>query len=321
MTMPENPRPVMKSATRHVLGMSAFADDLDAILDLAASLKSQHQSGDGEPLLKGKSAVLIFEKPSTRTRVSFEVALAKLGASSTYLSSADCQLGRGESVEDTALVLARYADVLVYRANRHQDVAELAKNSKAPVINALDDLEHPCQVMADWLTIKERRGTLAGTKFLYVGDGKNNMATSYLLAGAYAGMHVTIASPAAYQPLAGFVATARDIAAAHGGSITITSDLEKAFVDQDVVATDTWVSMGDESTKKERLDAFAGYTVDDARMDEAAPDAFFMHCLPAYYGLECTKEVAHGARSAVFDEAENRLWAQMAILVWCLGKA
>ncbi len=311
------------AAPRHVLGMTSFGPDLDAVLDLAISLKAQHKSGDAPeaPLLKGKSAVLIFEKPSTRTRVSFEVALSKLGMSTTYLSSNDSQLGRGESVEDTALVLSRYADVLIYRANRAADVHGLAAYSTCPVVNALDDLEHPCQIMADLLTIKERRGSLAGTRFLYVGDGANNMANSYLLGGAMAGMHVTICAPSGYQPHAAIVDAAVAIADGTGGSITITDDVARAYDDQDVVATDTWVSMGDEAQKAARIAAFDGYTVDDAAMDRAAPDAFFMHCLPAYYGYECTKDVAHGSRSAVFDEAENRLWAQMAILAWCFGAA
>jgi ornithine carbamoyltransferase len=268
-------------------------------------------------LLAAKSAVLIFEKASTRTRVSFEVGLAKLGATATFLSTRDIQMGRGESIEDTSLVLSRYADVLVYRAYRSEDVQALAEHATVPVINALDDVEHPCQVAADLLTIQEKLGRLAGVRFLYVGDG-NNMCHSYLIGGAMAGMHVTVATPPGYEPSDAIVAEARSIAQASGGSVTLTHDVDSAFDDQEVVATDTWVSMGDEDEKEQRLHDFSGYTVTRDRL-ERANDAIFLHCLPAYYGFEADKEVVHGPRSAVFDEAENRLWAQMAILIWLLA--
>ncbi|MHB8603668.1 MAG: ornithine carbamoyltransferase [Thermoplasmatota archaeon] len=303
---------------RDLLSVRDLGADLGLVLDAAAALKKLNKSGHPTPLLPAKSAVLIFEKASTRTRVSFEVGLAKLGMTATFLSTRDIQMGRGESIEDTALVLSRYADVLVYRAFHNADVAGLAAHATAPVINALDDIEHPCQIAADLLTVQERFGRLAGLKFLYVGDG-NNMCHSYLLGCAMAGMHLTVATPAAYAPKLEFVEEARAIAKATGGSIHLTHDFESAFADQHVVATDTWVSMGDEDEKAVRLAVFKGWTVGEAQMARAAPDAIFLHCLPAYYGYEVEKSVAHGPQSAVFDEAENRLWAQMAVVVWLLA--
>lgn len=305
-------------AGRDLLRMADFGGDLEDVLDAARALKKLNKSGHPTPLLPAKSAVLIFEKASTRTRVSFEVGLAKLGMTATFLSTRDVQMGRGESIEDTALVLSRYADVLVYRAFRNEDVKALAQHATVPVVNALDDLEHPCQVAADLLTILERKGRLAGLRFLYVGDG-NNMAHSYLVGMAMAGMHVTVVTPAAYAPDPAVVKEAEAIALATGGSVKVAHEgFAEHFEGQHVVATDTWVSMGDEDEKEARLAAFKGYTVTEDLMAKT-DDAVFLHCLPAYYGYEVTKDVAHGPRSAVFDEAENRLWAQMAILVWLLA--
>jgi ornithine carbamoyltransferase len=304
--------------SRDLLRMADFGADLEDVLDAARALKRSNKTGHPTPLLPAKSAVLIFEKASTRTRVSFEVGLAKLGMTATFLSTRDIQMGRGESIEDTALVLSRYADVLVYRAFKNEDVKALAQHATSPVINALDDLEHPCQVAADLLTILEKKERLAGLRFLYVGDG-NNMCHSYLVGMAMVGMHVTVVTPPAYAPDSAVVKEAEAIASATGGSVTVLHDgFDEAFQDQDVVATDTWVSMGDEDEKAERVAAFEGYTVTEALM-QRTNDAVFLHCLPAYYGYEVTKDVAHGPRSAVFDEAENRMWAQMAILVWLLA--
>ena len=314
------PAPAAATAAqpRDLLRMADFGADLEDVLDAARALKALNKGGHPTPYLAAKSAVLIFEKASTRTRVSFEVGLAKLGMTATFLSTRDIQMGRGESIEDTALVLSRYADVLVYRAYKNEDVKELARHATSPVVNALDDLEHPCQVAADLLTILERKGRLAGLRFLYVGDG-NNMCHSYLVGMAMAGMHVTVVTPAAYAPDSAVVKEAEAVAAGTGGSVRVLHDgLEAAFDGQDVVATDTWVSMGDEEEKEARVAAFKGYTVTEALMART-DDAVFLHCLPAYYGYEVTKDVAHGPRSAVFDEAENRLWAQMAILVWLLA--
>lgn len=321
-------------AGRDLLRMADFGADLENVLDAARALKRANKTGHPTPLLSAKSAVLIFEKASTRTRVSFEVGLAKLGMTTTFLSARDIQMGRGESIEDTALVLSRYADVLIYRAYKNEDVKALAQHATSPVVNALDDLEHPCQIAADLLTILEhkakpqaaaedpdagistRRG-LAGLKFLYVGDG-NNMCHSYLVGMAMVGMHVTVVTPAAYSPDSAVVKEAEAIAAGTGGSVTLLHEISGAFVGQDVVATDTWISMGDEEEKEVRVAAFKGYTVTEELMAQTN-DAIFLHCLPAYYGYEVEKSVAHGPRSVVFDEAENRLWAQMAILVWLLA--
>jgi ornithine carbamoyltransferase len=285
--------------------MSDLGADLENVLDAARALKRLNKSGHPTPLLPAKSAVLIFEKSSTRTRVSFEVGLAKLGMTSTFLSTRDIQMGRGESIEDTALVLSRYADVLIYRAHKNEDVKALARFGTAPVINALDDLEHPCQIVADLLTVLEHKGPLPGLKLLYVGDG-NNMCHSYLVGCAMAGMHVTIVTPPAYAPDSAVVKEAEAIATGTGGSVTVLHEgFAGAFDGQDVVATDTWVSMGDEDEKDARVAAFKGYTVTEKLMARTAD--------------EVEKSVAHGPRSRVFDEAENRLWGQMAILVWALA--
>ena len=303
---------------RDLLRMADFGAELEEVLDAARALKSLNKSGHPTPYLSARSAVLIFEKASTRTRVSFEVGLAKLGMTATFLSTRDIQMGRGESIEDTALVLSRYADVLVYRAYKNEDVKALAQHATSPVVNALDDLEHPCQVAADLLTILEHKGRLAGLRFLYVGDG-NNMCHSYLVGMAMAGMHVTVVTPAKYAPADAVVKEAESIAAGTGGSVTVAhGDMTPHFDGQDVVATDTWISMGDEEEKEQRVADFAGFTVSAGHMARTN-DAIFLHCLPAYYGYEVEKDVAHGPRSVVFDEAENRLWAQMAILVWLLA--
>lgn len=314
----QNVAPESVAQGRDLLRMADLGADLEDVLDAARALKKLNKTGHPTPYLAAKSAVLIFEKASTRTRVSFEVGLAKLGMTATFLSTRDIQMGRGESIEDTALVLSRYADVLVYRAFKNEDVRQLAQHATSPVINALDDLEHPCQVAADLLTILEKKGRLAGLNFLYVGDG-NNMCHSYLVGMAMAGMHVTVVTPAQYAPDSSVVKEAEAIARGTGGSVKVAhGDVAPHFAGQHVVATDTWVSMGDEDEKEQRLAAFAGYTVTEELM-AATDDAVFLHCLPAYYGYEVTKAVAHGRRSAVFDEAENRMWAQMAILVWLLA--
>jgi len=308
------------AAARDLLGMLDVDGDLDDILALARHLKLDFKDGRPRPLLAGKSAVLIFEKPSTRTRVSFELGCAKLGMTSVFLSSRDIHLGKGgESIEDTAMTISRYADLMVYRAFKREDVAELAQHAAIPVINALDDHEHPCQVLADFLTLRERFGGVKGLRFLYVGDGANNVATSYLFGGALAGMHVTIASPEGYSPDATDIAEARKLAAARGGSVTLVHDPDKGYAGQDVVATDTWVSMGDEAERETRLRAFGNWTVTEERFARATPHAVFIHCLPAYYGYEVTKEVASGPHSLIWDEAENRMWAQMAAMVWLVA--
>jgi len=281
---------------------------LEEIIDDAIDMKKNGY----EKALKDKILAMIFEKSSTRTRVSFESGMEKLGGHAIFLGKNDIQLGRGETIEDTALVLSRYVDIIMYRAYSHKDMMELAEHATVPVINGLDDEEHPCQVIADLMTIKEAKGKLEGLHVVYFGDGKNNMANSLMLGCTMAGMSITIVSPKAYWPSDFYVNKAREM-----GSVEITEIKEGVAKDADVIVTDTWVSMGDEKEKEKRLNDFKGYTVNEAIMAQAK-DAIFMHCLPAYYGNEVTKEVAHGPRSVIFDEAENRMWAQMAIMKWLL---
>ncbi len=293
---------------KHLISMMDVKGHLEEIIDDAIDMKKNGY----EKALKDKILAMIFEKSSTRTRVSFESGMEKLGGHAIFLGKNDIQLGRGETIEDTALVLSRYVDIIMYRAYSHKDMMELAEHATVPVINGLDDKEHPCQVIADLMTIKEAKGKLEGLHVVYFGDGKNNMANSLMLGCTMAGMSITIVSPKAYWPSDFYVNKAREM-----GSVEITEIKEGVAKDADVIVTDTWVSMGDEKEKEKRLNDFKGYTVNEAIMAQAK-DAIFMHCLPAYYGNEVTKEVAHGPRSVIFDEAENRMWAQMAIMKWLL---
>ena len=296
---------------RDLISMLDVKNDLEDIIDLGISLKRRSKSGESIHLLKGKTLAMIFEKSSTRTRVSFEVGMEKLGGHALFLSQNDIQLGRGETIEDTALVLSRYVDLIMYRAMSNEAMKEFAKHATIPVISGLDDKEHPCQVITDLMTIKEHKHDLKGLRFVYIGDGKNNMSHSYLLGCAISGMDVKIITPKTYWPDSYYIEKAKKL----GVTVEITDTLDNAFKDADVVATDTWVSMGDESKKTQRLKDFKGYTVDDEKMAQAHSSAIFLHCLPAYYGYEVTKEVAHGDQSVIFDEAENRMWAQIAIMV------
>jgi len=296
---------------RDLVSMLDVRDNLEDIIDLAIKLKKKSKKGEKIELLRGKTLGMIFEKPSTRTRVSFEVGMTLLGGHAIFLSTNDIQLGRGESIEDTALILSRYVDMIMYRAKSNQAMKELAKYSTVPVISGLDDKEHPCQVITDLMTIKEQKKKLKGLNFVYMGDGNNNMAHSYLLGCGIAGMNVKIVAPKKYWPESYYVQEAKKF----GVRVEITDKVENATKDADVVTTDTWVSMGDEAQKERRIREFKGYTIDQNIMRQAKPDAIFMHCLPAYYGYEVTKDVAHGKQSVIFDEAENRLWAQIAIMV------
>ncbi len=292
------------------ISMLDAKDNLDEIIELAIDLKNKSKSGKPIELLKGKTLGMIFEKSSTRTRVSFEVGMTKLGGHAVFLSTSDIQLGRGETIEDTAIVLSRYVDLIMYRAKSNGAMKELAKHSTVPVISGLDDKEHPCQVVTDLMTIKEHKNKLKGLNFVYLGDGKNNMAHSYLLGCGIAGINIRIVSPRKYWPDAFFVNEAKKF----GVNVEITDKVENSSKNADVIATDTWVSMGDEKEKEARLKEFKEYTVNDKLMKKANPNAIFLHCLPAYYDYEVTKEVAHGPQSVIFDEAENRMWAQIAIM-------
>ena len=295
---------------RDIISMLDVKDDLEEIIDLGIKLKNKSKNGESIELLKGKTLGMIFEKSSTRTRVSFETGMTKLGGHAIFLGKNDIQLGRGETIEDTALVLSRYVDIIMFRAMKNEDMLELAKHAIVPVISGLYDKEHPCQVITDLMTIKEHKGTLKGLNFVYIGDGKNNMSHSYLLGCAIAGMNVKIVSPKDYWPDKFFVEQAEKF----GVKVKITDMIGDSTVGADVIATDTWVSMGDETQKEKRIRDFQGYTIDEDLMSMARSDAIFLHCLPAYYGYEVTKEVAHGPQSVIFDEAENRMWAQIAII-------
>jgi len=296
---------------RDLISMLDVKDDLENIINLGIDLKRRGKSGISIELLKGKTLGMIFEKSSTRTRVSFEVGMTKLGGHAIFLSKNDIQLGRGETIQDTALVLSRYCDIIMYRAMSNEAMKEFAKNASIPVINGLDNKEHPCQVITDLMTIKEHKGKLKGLNFVYIGDGNNNMAHSYLIGCAIAGLNIKIVAPKKYWPEEYYVKEAKKF----GIKVELTDKIDASTKGFDVVANDTWISMGDEAEKEKRIKDFQGYTIDKKLMSLAKPDAIFLHCLPAYYGYEVTKDVAHGPQSVIFDEAENRLWAQNAIMV------
>ena len=287
--------------------------EIEEMVNLGIDLKAKQKAGIPTPILEGKTLGMIFQKSSTRTRVSFEVGMYQLGGSALFLSTNDLQIGRGEPIKDTARVLSRYLDGIMIRTYSHADVEELAEYADIPVINGLTDDYHPTQVIADLITIQEHKGKLAGIKFAYVGDG-NNMTHSLMIGCAKVGMDVTVACPDRYMPNPEVVALAQGYAAESGGSVTVMHDPKEAVKGVDVIYTDTWASMGQEAEKEIRKKAFAGYQVDDALMALAKPDAIFMHCLPAYRGMEVTDEVMESAQSVVFDEAENRLHAHKAIM-------
>jgi len=284
------------------------------ILELALKLKSAPYS---EKVFAGpKTVAVIFDKTSTRTRVSFAVGIADLGGVPLIMDSGVSQLGAKESVADTAKVLERQVAQIVWRTYAQSGLEEMAQNSKVPVINSLSDSWHPCQLLADLLTIKERFGKTEGLKLAFVGDAANNMGNSYLVACALAGMDVSVAAPQAYQPDPAVVARAAQIAASFGRKVEVLEDPVLAVEGAHVVATDTWVSMGMESEKEQRVKVFSSYTVDEKLMNLADKDAVFLHCLPAYRGYEVSAEVIDGPMSLVWDEAENRLHAQKALMVW-----
>ncbi|WP_432562745.1 ornithine carbamoyltransferase [Kineococcus sp. SYSU DK003] len=286
------------------------------VLALAARLKADRFAE--RPLAGPQTVALLFDKPSTRTRVSFSVGVADLGGVPLVVDAAGSQLGRGEPVADTARVLERMAAAIVWRTFAQSDIVEMAANSRVPVVNSLTDEYHPCQILADLQTVAEHKGTLAGLTLAYVGDGANNMAHSYALGGATAGLHVRIGTPASDLPNADVIARAQAVAARTGGSVTVTSDAVEAVTGADVVATDTWISMGQEGQEYERFRAFS---LTSQLLAQAKDDAIVLHCLPAYRGKEIDADVLDGPQSVVWDEAENRLHAQKALLVWLLEKS
>ncbi|OCL27263.1 ornithine carbamoyltransferase [Orenia metallireducens] len=287
--------------------------EIEELFELATKLKKELKAGIEHKILAGKTLGMIFAKSSTRTRVSFEVGIYQLGGQGIFLSSNDIQLGRGETIEDTAKVLSRYVDGIMIRTFAHSDVEELAEHATIPIINGLTDDYHPCQALTDLLTIKEYKGQLKGLKMTYVGDG-NNMAHSLLLAAAKVGMDISIACPENYKPDEEVVVLAKEFAQDSGSKVEITSDILAAAQDADVLYTDVWASMGDEDEIEEREKAFAGYQVNSEVMSVAKDDAIFLHCLPAHRGEEVTAEVIDGEQSVVFDQAENRLHMQKAIM-------
>lgn len=305
--------------TRHFLRDDDLSPAEQAeVLALAAALKADPYART--PLAGPQSVTVIFDKSSTRTRVSFAAGIADLGGNAIVLDASTSQMGRGEPIADTARVLGRMTAAVVWRTYAQAGLEEMARYAGVPVVNALSDDFHPCQILADWLTVIEHKGALAGLTVAYVGDGANNMAHSYLLGGATAGMHVRVGAPAGYQPNPRFVADSERIAATTGGSVTVTNSAYEAVAGADVVITDTWVSMGQEDEKAARVALFGDFSVTPDLVEHAATDAIVMHCLPAYRGLEIAAEVIDGPRSVVWDEAENRVHAQKAILTWLLER-
>ncbi|UOF91365.1 ornithine carbamoyltransferase [Fodinisporobacter ferrooxydans] len=312
------PQQYVQEATLAGKDFIDFADftpeEVYHLLDLAASIKYKQKQGDVYQPLKGKTLGMIFEKASTRTRVSFEVGMFQLGGHALFLSGHDTQIGRGEPLPDTAQVLSRYVDGIMIRTFSHQNVIDLAKYATVPVINALTDLHHPCQVLADILTLKEHHGSIRGKKVAYVGDG-NNMAHSWLVAAPLFGMDISVASPKGYLVNEEVLHQALVLAEKYGTKVLVTEDPAEAVAGAHVVYTDVWASMGQEAEQAERLQAFAGYQVNEELCKHAAADYLFMHCLPAHRGEEVSAGIIDGPHSVIFDEAENRLHVQKAILV------
>lgn len=293
-------------------------DEFHHLIDLGLKLKKEKKQGIPHPILKGKTLAMIFTKSSTRTRVSFETGMYQLGGFPMFLSSNDIQLGRGESIYDTANVLSRFVDGIMIRTYDHQDVLDLARYGTVPIINGLTDLLHPCQVMADLMTVYEHKGKLEGLKLAYIGDG-NNMTHSLLYGCAKAGMDISVATPKNYEPNEEIVANAKEDAKQTGSNIVITYDPVESISGADIVCTDTWVSMGQEAEKAERIKVFGDYQVNADLFAKSKDDSIFIHCLPAYRGYEVTEDIIDGPRSVIFDEAENRLHAQKAVMAAVMG--
>lgn len=304
---------------KHLISLhDTTTEEIFEILTLAEKLKDENKKGIVHHHLKGKTLGMIFTKSSTRTRVSFEVGMYQLGGYPLFLSANDIQLGRGETIYDTANVLSRFLDGIMIRTFAHSDVEDLAKFGQIPIINGLTDLLHPCQILADLLTIKEYKGKLEGLKLAYIGDG-NNIAHSLLYGCSKVGMDIAVASPKGFECDGEVVENAKSDAKKTGSNILLTEDPVEAIKNADVVYTDTWCSMGQESEKAERIKIFKDYTIDKKLFSNADKEAMFLHCLPAYRGYEVTEDVIDGPQSAIFDEAENRLHAQKAVMVKLMG--
>lgn len=296
---------------KNLLSMADLSlEDIYGILELAEELKEKRRQGKVIDHLRNKSLGMVFEKSSTRTRVSFEVAMTDLGGHSVYLNPGDIQIGRGETIEDTAKVLSRYLHGIIARVYSHDMLTKLADNASVPVINALSDKEHPCQALSDLLTIKEYKNRISNMKFVWIGDG-NNVCNSLMLACAIVGMEMVVACPKGYEPAEGYVAKAREL----GGVLKIMNDPLKASENADILYTDVWVSMGNENEEARRLKDFAGFQINEGLIAVSKPDVIVMHCLPAHRGLEISAGAIDGPYSVVFDQAENRLHAQKAVLL------
>ncbi|MFQ6105853.1 MAG: ornithine carbamoyltransferase [Candidatus Hydrothermarchaeaceae archaeon] len=303
----------------NLISIEDVGDKIEHLLKKSGDLKREAGEGIFKEHLKNRSLAMIFGKASTRTRVSFEVAMAQLGGHAIYLDWTATQLGRGETVKDTAMTLSRYVDGIMIRASKHEDVVELARHSEVPVINGLTKLEHPCQALADLFTIKEAKGGFKGVKLAYIGDG-NNVCNSLLLGSALVGLDISVACPKGYEPDAKIVSKAVEYSRKSGSRVEILNDASNAVLDADVIYTDVWVSMGHEVEEKKRIGDFKNYQVNRALVEKAGAP-LIMHCLPARRGLEITDEVIDSRNSVVFDQAENRLHAQKALLCYLLGSS
>jgi ornithine carbamoyltransferase len=305
---------------KNFLSISEYSSsELLFLLEKALEMKNMQKAGQSHPYLKDKVLGMIFEKNSTRTRLSFEIAMMQLGGHAIFMSSKDLQIGRGETVHDTSKVFSRYVDGVMIRANSHDMVKEFAEHSSIPVINGLTDLHHPAQIMADFLTILEHKGRLKGLKINYVGDGNNNVCHSFIEGAAKLGVHLTIACPIGYEPNKVLLQSMKHVAKSTGSVIEVVNDPKAGVSNADIVVTDVWTSMGQENETEIRLKAFSPYQVNDQLLEGAKDDYLFLHCLPAHRGEEVTASVIDGKHSVVFDEAENRLHAQKAILVALMG--
>jgi len=297
--------------TKHFIDFDNLSlEVLQDIIDYAIALKKQHNEGVINNSLKNKTLAMIFDKSSTRTRVSFEAGMAQLGGHALFLSNKDIQLGRGEPITDSAIVISSMVDAVILRISSHEDIIEFSKHSNKPVINALSDLSHPCQILADLMTYQEQKGSINSKKIAWIGDG-NNVCQTYMQAAEIFGFELTIASPNGYKPNQSFIESYQD-------NINYCSNPMDACIDADLVVTDIWTSMGKESEQKHRESAFKGYQVDQKMMSVANSDALFMHCLPAHRGEEVSADVINGKQSVVWDEAENRLHAQKALLLYLI---
>ena len=297
--------------TRHFISLLDLSpEELRALLDRAIELKKEIKSGQTSQLMQGKTLALLFDKSSTRTRVSFETGMNQMGGSTLFLSPADTQIGRGEPIEDTARVISSMVDIVAIRTGLHGNIIRFAEYSSVPVINALTDFNHPCQLLADMMTVHEKLGRTKDIEVAYIGDG-NNMCHSWMIAAKQFGFNISIAVPNGFEPEADLLKACED-------RVTLTNSPAQAITDVDVVVTDTWISMGQEEEKQQRKQAFEGYTVNSTLMERASANAIFLHCLPAYRGYEVTNDVLEGPQSVVWDEAENRLHAQKALMEFLL---